>query len=93
MKLPGVEARERERERNLHTTISKNQIERKRERKRKNPEESACDTRVQQQKLDLLHCQSKLNRISHASAQGAEIHSVAWEREKEIEKGGGCGRE
>ena len=53
----------------------------------KNPEESACDTRVWQQKLDLLHCQSKLNWIS----QGAEIHSVAWEREKEIEKGGVVG--
>jgi len=46
---------------------------------------------VQQQKLDLLHCQSKLNRISHASAQGAEINSVAWKREKEIEKGGVVG--
>jgi len=77
----------------MHTTISENRIERKRERKRKKPEESASETRVRQQKLDLLHCQSKLNLISHASAQGAEIHSVAWEREKDIEKGGGCGRE
>ena len=77
----------------MHTTISENQIERKRERKRKNHEESVCDTRVRQQKLDLLHCQTKLNWISHASTQGAEIHSVAWEREKDIEKGGGCGRE
>jgi len=77
----------------MYTTISKNRIKRKRERKRKKTEEIACETRVRPQKLDLLHCQSKLNRISHASAQGAEIHSVAWKREKEIEKGRGCGRE
>ena len=51
------------------------------------------DSRVRKKKLDLFHCQSKLNQISHASAQGAEIHSVAWEGEKEIEKGRGCGRE
>jgi len=63
-----------ERERHTHTTNSETRIERKRERKRKNPEENACYFRVSQQTLDLIHCQSKLNRTSHASAQGAEIH-------------------
>ena len=70
------------RERHTHTTNTETRIERKRERKRKKPEESACYTRVSQQTLDLIHCQSKLNRISHASAQGAEIHhSRVGERE------------
>jgi len=59
-------------------------IERKGERKRKNPEESACYTKVSQQTLVLIHCQFKLNRISHTSAQGAEIqHSLVGERERD----------
>ena len=62
-----------------------------RERKRKNPEESACYFRESQQTLDLIHCQSKLIQISHASAQGAEIH-YSRVCEREIERvGGGLG--
>ena len=84
MKLPGAEARERERERHTHTTKSETQMERKRERKRKNPEKSTCYTAVSQQTLDLILCPSKLNWISHASAQGAEVyHSRMGERERE----------
>jgi len=80
-----------ERERHTHTTNSETRIERKRERQRKNPEENACYFRVSQQTLELIHCQSKLNQISHASAQGAEIyHSRVGERERE-RVGGGLG--
>jgi len=69
-----LKPRERERERHTHITNSETRIEIKRERKRKNPEGSACYTRVSQQALDLIHCQSKLNQIPLASAQGDEIH-------------------
>ena len=80
-----------ERERHTHTTNSETRIKRQRKGKRKNPEESACYLRVSQQTLDLIHCQSKLIRISHASAQGAEIHHGRV-REREIESvGGGLG--
>ena len=41
------------------------------------------------QTLDLIYCQSKLIQISHASAQGAEIHhSRVGEREIERGRGG-----
>jgi len=80
-----------ERERNTKTNNSETRIESQREKKRKNPEESACYFRVSQQTLDLIHCQSKLIRISRASAQGAEIHHIRV-GEREIESvGGGFG--
>jgi len=80
-----------ERERHTHTTNSETRIERQRERKRKNPEESACYFRVSQQTLDLIHCQSKLIWISHASAQDNEIHHSRV-GERDIKKvGGGLG--
>jgi len=76
--------RERERERHTHTTKSETQIERKRERKRTNPEENTCYTVVSQKTLDLILCLSKTIQISHASAQGAEVHhSRMGERERE----------
>jgi len=77
------------RERHTHTTNSETRIERQRERKRKNPEESAYYFRVSQPTLDLIHCQSKLIWISHASAQGAEIHHSG--RERNRKSGGGLG--
>jgi len=44
---------------------------------------------VSQQSLDLIHNPSKLNWISHASAQGAEVyHSRVGAREREGGKGG-----
>jgi len=78
-----------ERERHTHTTNSETRIERKRERKSKKPEECARYFRVSQQTLDLIHCQSKLNRTSHVYAQGAIIHhSRVGERERESVEGG-----
>jgi len=72
------------RERHTHTTNRETWIERKRERKRKNPEESACYTRVSQQTFDPIHCQFKLNWISHASTPSAKIHhSRVGERERD----------
>ena len=79
-----------ERERHTHTTNSETRIERKWERKRKNPEESKCYFRVSEQTLDLIHWQSKLNWISHASAQGAVLSKGERQRknygERESEK-------
>ena len=50
-------------------------------------------TRRSQQTLDLIHCQCKLNQISHTSAQGAEIHHSRV-GERDIERvGGGVGGE
>jgi len=44
---------------------------------------------VSQQTLDPILCPSKLSRISHASAQGAEFHhSLVGEREREKGAGG-----
>ena len=68
------------------------ELERKRERKRKNPEERACYTIVAQQTLDLILCQSKLNWISHESAQGAEVHHSRMGERKRERVGWGLGK-
>ena len=73
--------REKEKERHTHTTDS--EIEDKQKRKRKNPEEiTECHNKLQTP----IQCPSKLNRISHASALGAEVHhNRVKERERDRE--------
>jgi len=87
MKLPGVEAK-RERERYTHAPNRH-----LRESEREKEEESACCTRVSQQKLDPIHCPTNVNQISHASTLSAEVHHRRVGEEKEREGGGGRGRE
>jgi len=76
--------REKEKERHTHTTDS--EIEDKQKRKRKNPEEiTECHNKLQTP----IQCPSKLHRISHASALGAEVHhNRVKERERDREGGG-----
>ena len=64
--------RKRENERdNTHTTDARL---RESERQRGRTLKKECYDRVSQQTLDPIHCPLKLNWMSQASAQGAEVH-------------------